>query len=151
MKVLFDTNVVLDLLLDREPWSAQAAELIARVERGQIEGSLGATTITTIHYLAAKVMGQAVARQEIRSLLALFMIAPVNRPVLDSALDLDITDFEDAVLYEAARHLGAEIIVTRNPRDFRKATGLTILSPQELTKILDQTQKKQTPTNDSNG
>lgn len=146
MNVLFDTNVVLDLLLDREPWSALAAELVARVERGEIEGSLGATTVTTIHFLAAKVKGRAVARQQIRSLLTLFAIAPVNRPVLDAALDLDIDDFEDAVLCEAARQLGAEVIVTRNPRDFKKARELTILSPQELAKILDHAhQKSQRP------
>ena len=70
MKVLFDTNVVLDFLLDRKPFSAVAARLLARVERGEIEGLLGATTLTTIHYLLAKVIGGEAALDAVRKELA---------------------------------------------------------------------------------
>jgi predicted nucleic acid-binding protein len=143
VKVLFDTNVVLDLLLDREPWAQTAADLVARVEREEIEGALGATTITTIHYIAAKAKGSALAREQIRKLLAIFAIAPVNRPVLDAALELGMADFEDAVLCEAARQAGAEVIVTRDPKGFKKAVGMTILSPKELAEILAQRARAQ--------
>ena len=112
MRVLLDTNVVLDLLLDRDPWSKTAAMLFSRVESGTLDGYLGATTVTTIYYLAAKAVGAAAAREEIRRLLALCAIAPVNRPVLEAALELDFADFEDSVLHEAARQVGAEAVVT---------------------------------------
>jgi predicted nucleic acid-binding protein len=61
----FDTDVVLDLLLDRQPFSTPAADLFSRVERAEIRGYLCATTVTTVHYLAAKVIGTRRARAEV--------------------------------------------------------------------------------------
>ena len=55
MKILFDTNIVLDVLLDREPFSDLALKLVSNVEKKEIKGYLGATTVTTIYYLASKV------------------------------------------------------------------------------------------------
>lgn len=131
MKILFDTNVVLDLLLDREPFVAEATQLFLLVERGDITGVLCASTITTIHYLATKAVGIKNARQQITKLLQLFEVAAVNRAVLENALQLQFTDYEDAVLYESARHNGTEIIVTRDKGGFKKSK-LTIYTPQEF-------------------
>lgn len=135
MKVLFDTNVVLDLLLEREPFVTQSALLFAEVEKGEMIGYLSATTITTIFYLATKAVNVKKAHQEVSNLLELFDVAAVNRLVLEDALSLRFSDFEDAVLHEAARHAGAQAIVTRNASDFQSAT-LAIYSPTELVKIL---------------
>ena len=135
MKVLFDTNIVLDLLMDRLPYSDAAAELFSKVEDGTIIGYLCGTTITTVFYLASKTVGAPRAKEEIRKLLSLFEVAPVNRHVLESALDLDFNDFEDAVIHEAACHVGAEAIVTRNQKDFRKS-GISVYSSDELVNIL---------------
>jgi predicted nucleic acid-binding protein len=127
---------VLDVLLEREPFAAAAAEALSRAEAGQIEGCLCATTITTIHYLAAKVVGAKQALLAVRKLLGIFEIAPVNRPVLTAALDSTLGDFEDAVLHEAARQVSAQGIVTRDPSDFRNA-ALPTWSPAELCRLLD--------------
>jgi predicted nucleic acid-binding protein len=126
---------VLDLLLEREPFAAAASELFSRVEAGEIEGCLCATTITTIHYLAARAVGARQALLAVRKLLAIFEIAPVNRPVLAGALESRLGDFADAVLQEAARQVSATAIVTRNPRDFRRAV-LPTYSPAELVQAL---------------
>ena len=131
MKVLFDTNVVLDVLLAREPHAAVAAQLFALVERGEMQGCLCVTTVTTIHYLAVRALGAKVAQKHLRQLLSLFGVAPVTGEVVTSALDLGFPDFEDAVVHEAARACGAVAIVTRNAKDFAKAS-LPILSPVEL-------------------
>jgi len=131
VKVLFDTNVVLDFLLDRQPFSAAATRLVARVERGELEGLLGATTLTTIHYLLAKALGKDAALSAVRDLLALFSIAAVDGRTLALGSDLGFPDYEDAVLHEAARLAGAGTIVTRNGDDFRGA-ALGIDSPEEL-------------------
>jgi predicted nucleic acid-binding protein len=131
VKVLFDTNVVLDVLLDREPHIEVAAKLLALVDNGRLEGAISATTVTTIYYIAAKSFGRRRAHSQVRELLTLFEVAPVDRGVLDRALDLDFTDFEDAVLHEAARDHGAAAIVTRDAADFVHAT-LPILDPREL-------------------
>jgi len=135
MKVLFDTNIILDVLLDREPFSADAAFLMSKVERSEITGFLGATTITTIHYLTSKVLGPELALRHIHSLLGLFEIAPINRIVLENALEAQFADFEDAVLYEAACHSGAKHIITRNISDFKKST-LPVFTPREFMNML---------------
>ena len=136
MNVLFDTNVVLDVMLDRAPFADTAAQLFSKVEVGEIAGFLGATTVTTIHYLAAKVVGASQARIEIGKLFRLFEIAPVNRAVLEDALTLNFSDFEDGVLHEAARHVGVHAIVTRNLKDFKRAV-LPVYSPEEFAGMLD--------------
>lgn len=131
MKVLFDTNVVLDVLLDREPHVGVAVKLFALVDNGRLEGSLCATTVTTVFYIAAKSFGRKRALSQVRDLLDLFAIADVDRDVLDRALDLDFADFEDAVAHEAARASGVAAIVTRDGRDFASAS-LPVFDPAEL-------------------
>jgi len=141
LKILFDTNIVLDVLMDRLPHSDVAVELFSRVEEGSLIGYLCGTTIPTVVYLAAKTVGAERAQEEIKKLLSLFEVAPVNRHVLESALELDFKDFEDAVLHEAACHIGADAIVTRNQKDFKKSR-IPIYSSAEMVKIL--TQKSRT-------
>ena len=135
MKVLFDTNVVLDVLLERRTFFAPAATLFSKVEAGEIEGLLGATTVTTVHYLCEKTLGKKGTIKVLGTLLKLFDIAPVNRLVLDGALHSKLPDFEDSVLHEAAIHVGAQVIVTRDPKGF-KGAAISIFSPTELTEIL---------------
>ncbi|MEI6207371.1 MAG: PIN domain-containing protein [Desulfuromonadales bacterium] len=132
---MFDTNILLDLLMDRAPFSDAAAELFSKVENGIITGYVCSTSITTIHYLVSKAIGSTRAKEEVKKLLLLFEVAPVNRIVLESALTTHFADFEDAVVYEAACHVGAEAIVTRNQKDFRKS-GLSVYSSTELAGIL---------------
>ncbi len=139
MRVLFDTNVVLDVLLARPPHAAPAIELFDRVARRELDGLLSATTITTIFYLAAKAAGTAQAKRHVNTLLGLFEIAAVGRSALADALALGFGDYEDAVLHEAARHAGATAIVTRDPKGFA-AAKLTVYSPAELLRILQATQ-----------
>ncbi len=141
MKVLFDTNIVLDVLMDRIPFSDAAVELFANVENGTITGYLCGTSITTVFYLAAKVIGPLRAEEEVKKLLSLFEVAPVNRPVLESALVADFIDFEDAVIHEAACHVGADAIVTRNQKDYKKSR-LSVYSSEEMAKMLSAQSKK---------
>ncbi len=135
MKILFDTNIILDVLLERKPFSGEASFLLSRVERSEISGYLCATTVTTIHYLVSKALGSQAAMRHIQSLLALFIIAPVTHQVLEKAAMLNFRDFEDAVLHEAARQAGIESIVTRNTVDFKKST-LPVFAPADLVAAL---------------
>lgn len=136
MKVLFDTNVILDVLLDREPFAEDAALLLAKVEQSEITGYICATTVTTIHYLATKALGSKGAAKHIQALLSLFAIAPVNRVVLEEAVAAKFADFEDAVLWAAASHAGAKYIVTRNIGDFKNST-LPVFEPREFLNALE--------------
>jgi predicted nucleic acid-binding protein len=131
VKVLFDTNVVLDVLLAREPHAGVAARLFTLVDNERIDGAVCATTVTTVAYVATKAVGGKQAKKLLRQLLDLFAVAPVDRDVIEAALRLDFVDTEDAVVHEAARAWGAAGIVTRNGRDFARAS-LPVLEPEEL-------------------
>ena len=135
MKVLFDTNVILDVLLEREPHIDTASKLFALVDNGRINGCICATTATTIYYIAAKSFGARRARDQVHGLLGLFEVAPVGKDVLDGALDLDFSDYEDAVLHEAARATGATVIVTRDRDDFANS-AIPVLDPIELLAVV---------------
>lgn len=128
MRILFDTNVILDELLRREGFAEPAARLSGAVESGRLEGCVCATTLTTIDYLTKKTTGREAAAISIRRLIVLFEVAVVDRAVIETALGNEMTDFEDAVLYESARRFGAAGVVTRNERDFRQC-NLRIYSP----------------------
>lgn len=131
MKALFDTNVILDVLLDRQPFADDAAILLSKVEQLEIIGFACATTMTTIHYLTAKALGPQAAAQHISTLLSFFVIAPVNRVVLERAISAKFPDFEDAVLHASACQAGAKYIVTRNIADF-KNSELPVFGPREF-------------------
>jgi predicted nucleic acid-binding protein len=131
VKVLLDTNVVLDQLLAREPHAGPAEQVMSLVDAGRLEGLLCATTVTTIHYLASKAVGAAAAADHLRNLLAVFDVARVDRDVLRNALNGRFADFEDAVVYEAALASGAAAIVTRDAKGFA-ASGVPVFSPVEF-------------------
>ena len=135
MKVLFDTNIILDVLLDREPFVEDALYLLTLVERSEITGFVCATTVTTIYYLLSKALGAKKAKQHVETILAIFEVALVNRSVLDEAVSLDFSDFEDAVLYASALTAGVECIVTRDASGFKKAK-IPVFAPDELVKVL---------------
>lgn len=136
MKTLFDTNVILDVLLDRAPFSDDASFLLSKVERSEMVGFICATTVTTIYYIVSKALGPQAASHHIQSLLSLFAIAPVNRLVLEDAIGSNFRDFEDSVLHAAACHVGAKYIVTRNTADF-KTSNLPVFGPREFINIME--------------
>ena len=135
MKILFDTNIILDILLNRAEFVELAVSLVGAVEKREIEGYLCATTITTLDYLLTKVKGREKARIEIGKLLSLFQIAAVNTTVLELAIHSGFKDFEDAVQYYSGENIAMNGLVTRNPKDFKHAQ-LPIYTPHELAGII---------------
>lgn len=130
MKVVLDTDVVLDLLLDRTPHADAAAQVFAQIEAGLLAACVCATTVTTIHFVAEKAVGDTAARQHLAQLLRLLELAPVTRLVVEHALISPVANFEDAVLAHAAALSGAEAVITRNGRDFHGGP-LRIYSPNQ--------------------
>ncbi len=137
MRVLVDTNIFLDVLLDRKPFSQNASRILALVETSSIEGFLCATTIMTVDYLLGRALAPAESRGALKNLLNIFEIAPVNRPVLEQALQSEISDFEDAVLEQSGRLVSVDIIITRNIKDFKKSR-VTALDPTEFISTFDE-------------
>jgi predicted nucleic acid-binding protein len=116
-RVLFDLNVVLDVLMRREPFFAGAARLWALAETGQIEGLVAGHSFTTLFYLYRRQSSPERAYQALRRLLRVFQVAGVDRKVIEMACDLVWRDFEDAVQATAANGAGCHYLVTRNPED----------------------------------
>ena len=121
MRVLLDTNVLMDVLLERELFVNESVQVFDQVVRGAVTGLICATTVTTIFYLTSREVGGEEVMRHIQKLMNLYEIAPVTRSVLDAAITSNSPDFEDAVLAEAAHQAGAQAIITRNLKDFAKS------------------------------
>jgi predicted nucleic acid-binding protein len=135
-RILFDTNVVLDVLLDRQPYVEASAAAWAAVETGISEGMLAAHAVTTIHYLVRKEKGNVRARRIMSAILRVFGVAAVDGAVVQEALQLPFSDFEDAVTAAAGRLAGCEYIVTRDPKGFR-GSPVRSLTPEALVPLLE--------------
>lgn len=136
MKILFDTNVFLDVFLKRKDFFEFSSKVMAHAEKGMIEGWICGTSVTTIHYLLAKGLTREKAHSHLKELFKVYHVAGVNRAILTEALESDFKDYEDAVLYQSARHTELDGIVTRDPKGFRKA-DLPVYSPEDLLKAIE--------------
>lgn len=134
-RVLFDVNVVLDVLLDRKPHAEASAAAWAAVETGMAEGLLAAHGVTTIHYLIRKETGAAKAKGTLSAILKVFGVAAVDGAVIQEALQLSGSDFEDAVTAAAARRARCDYIVTRDPKGFR-GSPVRSLTPEAAAPLL---------------
>ena len=135
MRVLVDTNIVLDLLLDRAPFSKAATLIFIQIEQSRVEASLCATTITTIEYILGQSMSAGKARSTLHRLFEIFDITTVNRSVIHEALQSKMSNFEDAVLAHSANLAGMDAIVTRNIKDF-KHSPVKAFDPEEFLAVL---------------
>lgn len=131
MKILLDTNVLLDVFLERKPFYDSSIRVTALIERGKIEGWLCGTTVTTIYYLIEKALSKGDADRHIKNLLKLFHVAPINLTVLQNAVDTKFRDYEDGVLHQSAVSAGLDGIITRNTKDFQHSQ-LPVYTPDEL-------------------
>jgi len=131
VKILLDTNVVLDLLLAREPFVDLAREIFILIENKEIEGYLCATSVTTLHYLIGRETNKKEANQIIEKLLILFEVSPVTKKVLYDASANNGIDYEDSVIYTSAYYSDINIIVTRDKRGF-KESKISSLTPKEF-------------------
>jgi predicted nucleic acid-binding protein len=119
-RLLVDTNIALDVLLDRQPHAEASMAIWASVETGRCEGFLAAHAITTINYLLLRDLGTVKAKQMIALILVVFRVAAVDGAVIEQARRLPIADFADAVtVVEATLGSGCELIVTPDPKGFR--------------------------------
>jgi predicted nucleic acid-binding protein len=130
MIVLLDTNVLVDVLLEREPFYIDAARLWERAEQKQLGALVCSLSLTTVYYLARRQKGRDAAKKAVQLIADVFQIAAVDRAVIDDALQSPLADLEDAVQSHCAVRSGASHIVTRDAHGF--ALGpLPALTPQQ--------------------
>lgn len=131
MRVLLDTNVILDALLNRQPFVAEARQILQAVEQAQVSAYLTATTITDIFYLARKALGRESTLRAISFCLETFQICAVDRQTLETAANLEGNDFEDNLQIACALASSLDAIVTRDKAGFQ-TTAITVMEPAEL-------------------
>ena len=134
-RLLVDTNIVLDVLLDRHPHASISVEIWVAVETGRCEGYLSAHAITTLHYLIKKQLGAVKAKQLIGLMLRMFRVAPVNGIVIEQALSSPLAEFEDAVTAATGEACACDFIVTRDPKGFRHSS-VRALAPEAVLPML---------------
>ena len=132
MRVLIDTNIVLDFLLQREPFFQDAERLFQAIDTGQVIGYVTATTLTDIFYISRKhTRSIEQARQAVSETLIAMAICPIDRDVLESAFNSGLADFEDAVQIFSAVAQELDAILTRDAKGFL-SSPVSVLSIQEL-------------------
>jgi len=119
MKILVDTDVILDVVLERVPHADAASAVLERLEAGTDRGFIAWHSISNIYYLLDAPGAQV--RQMLRGLLAFLKVAPTSTEAALRATELPMKDFEDAMQVVCAEACGAELIVTRNVKDYAKS------------------------------
>lgn len=131
MRVLLDTDVVLDVITERAPFAVAAAELLDLNEQGAFEAYISAITPINIFYIARKARSSPALRQAIKQLLQTVRVCPIDHAILTAAFALPFTDYEDAVQHASATTSNLDAIVTRNLDDYKNAT-LPVYSPLDF-------------------
>lgn len=136
MKILVDTNIILDVLLKREPHNKAAQVIMTKCAEREITGYLAAHSIPNIFYVLRKDYSQEERRRFIRNLCEIFRISDLNTEKIISAIDNEqFLDFEDCLQEECAAAETADFIVTRNLADF-KQSRVKVIGPDEFVKLL---------------
>lgn len=136
MKIMCDTNVVLDVLLDREPFVQDSYKILSLCEEHRIHGLVSASSITDIYYLTRKYTHSTeLAYRAIGKLLEIVKVCSVTNNDVLVAYQKKAKDFEDCLLATCAKSIGCDFIITRNKRDFEEF-DIPLLTPTELLKQL---------------
>ena len=130
-QVLFDSDVLIDVLAQRQPFVTASAQALSRVTQPEVQGFVSGHAVTNIFYILRRQVGSETARELLSRLLQHLQVASVTDEVIRAALQSSMTDFEDAVTSEAANAAGVEVIVTRNTPDFAASAIPTVL-PEEF-------------------
>jgi predicted nucleic acid-binding protein len=132
VRVLIDTNIVLDFLLQREPFFQETELLFQAIDAGQFIGYVTATTLTDIFYISRKhTRSVEQARQAVLETMTAMIICPIDRAVLELAFNSGLLDFEDAVQIFGAVAQGLDAILTRDNKGFL-SSPIPVFSIQEL-------------------
>lgn len=134
-KLFLDTNSILDFLGEREPFYISSAQLATLADHKKVKLIVSPISFASVNYFLAKSEGIANAKEKLRKFKILCEIATINESIAEKALHSDFEDFEDALQYFCALDSKCDIIITRNPKDF-KYSLLPIMSAEEYVKSL---------------
>lgn len=135
MKILVDTNVLIDVLAERQEFYADSAAVWSLAETGKVTGFIAAVSVTNIYSIVRRLADHRRAMRAVAELRDIFTLAACDAQILNQAIDAKMADFEDAVQYFTAVQVEAERIITRNVKHFPKG-GIPAATPGEFLAIL---------------
>lgn len=137
MKCMIDTNIILDVFLDQEPFSAASKKILSLCETKKIQGFISASSATDIFYIVRKRLGNIdKAYEALGHVLNIVKVLTVTNEDVNTAFLEKARDFEDCLLATCAKSNKCAAIVTRNKEDFQ-AFGMDLYSPEELLALLN--------------
>ncbi len=137
MDTLFlDTNVVIDLLGEREDFYDAIAKIVSLADKGKVKLTVSALTYSTVFYILTRFESKEIVKEKIRKFKIIAKTADLTDKIIDKGLASKFTDFEDALQYYCALKTGSSIIITRNEKDF-KFSEIPVFNPKEyLSRLL---------------
>jgi len=132
-----DTNILLDFLADRKPYSDHAATIFENQQQSKIYLYVSAISFNNLYYIISKIEGHKTAIRLLKELSDLVTIIPLEQSIIQRSLDSSFADFEDAIQYYSALKIrNIKGIITRNTKDFRKSE-IAILTPELALKLIE--------------
>jgi predicted nucleic acid-binding protein len=135
LKIFIDSDIILDLLSEREPFYDSAAALFSFIEKGKVAGFTSPLVLSNVHYVLRKRISKQKTLECLKLLKNIIQILPVDKRAIESALDSDFNDFEDAIQCFCAEQNGIKYFITRNKIDYKK-TSIPILTAKEFISML---------------
>ena len=136
MKIFLDTNILLDILLDRKPFSEPSSKVWRLAECGRIEAVISAISFNNIFYIVRKYSGKEAAQRTVEVMNVNFSVFPLTRDIIGRAIAAKLPDFEDSIQFFSAVSCAADHIITRNAKDFPQ-DSIPVLSPAAFLGLKD--------------
>ena len=136
MKLFVDTNIFIDILLDRKPFSHHSALVYKLCENGLVQGYIAPITVNNVYYICRKAHNISAVKSFLHKVSIDFTIAPMDSTTIQKANTFPISDYEDALQYAMALQSGSDYLVTRNVKDFRQMSHLEVCTPEELLELI---------------
>jgi predicted nucleic acid-binding protein len=134
-EVFVDTNILLDVLLERPDFWAESARVWNLCETGRLAGFVSAISYNNCHYIIGRLKDGSTADRAVRLIVDTFRTVALDERLVHKALDAPLADFEDAVQYHAAIQADVDCLMTRNINHFPRNTDLPVLTPREFLQL----------------
>jgi predicted nucleic acid-binding protein len=132
MNAFYDTNVLLDVLLKREPFYEDSARTWALAEKGRLRGYVAVISLVNVFYMVDRLLSRKAAGRAVRTMLDIFVAVGGEAQLMSQAVDSDLPDFEDGVQYFSALRADADCILTRDAGHFPQRPAIPVISPTEF-------------------
>jgi predicted nucleic acid-binding protein len=131
-RVFIDTDVILDVLLAREPYKNAAIEIFKNIELKHIEAFTSPLVIANIAYILKKAASKKISLENVRRLHQLLKMTILDQKIMDNAIHNErIKDFEDLIQFYSAMDMGIDFLITRNVSDYPKTKKIRVISPED--------------------